>query len=454
MGHDQARVSGLYRGPRRSRSFRAARGHDIAAFRECADARLGTRYKNCDDPNGSDARTVQIAKVLKALERNNPLEYTCSYALNDGTSAKANYAPWGEHGVKTIDLADDWMESFSDWSWYRGVQPFNWRSSDILHEFMHTHNYKHPDSGCPADYKAGGIEPSAPYIIGDCVANVIEESATVCSVFGAPTGALSLVTHLKENTSGTQTCETVFDPGLRVALRTSGGQYLRAVNGGGTVVDAQATAQGPWETVYVIDMNGGPLWSGESVRIKTKNGHYLARSADGSLAAVMPANDQDGPTFIISRPGGGTAEFGPGDQVQLRSGASYVTAENGGGGAVSVNRREGREWETFTMVGTRRANVVRLVTEPGRKTVYVRPDGRLDAASVTTDEPSAFWVVDHNGGTLQSGDEVTFETLRSSKFVGVCQAGSESLTATAGHDAGLREIPDKKSRRRPHSAWR
>ena len=213
------------------------------AFRECADARLGTRYKNCDDPNGSDARTVQIAKVLKAIERNNPLEYTCSYALNYGSSAKANYAPWGEHGVKTIDLADDWMESFSDWSRSprRAVHGGRMLLDGSTHTPQATH--KHPDSGCPADYKAGGIEPSAPYIIGDCVANVIEESAAVCSIFGAPTGALSLVTHLKENTSGTQTCETVFDPGLRVALRTSGGQYLRAVNGGGTVIDAQATAR-------------------------------------------------------------------------------------------------------------------------------------------------------------------------------------------------------------------
>ena len=40
-------------------------------------------------------------------------------------------------------------------------------------------------------------------------------------------------------------------------------------------------------------------------------------------------------------------------------------------------------------------------------------------------------MVDHNGGALESGDTVSFETLRTSKFLTRCTPGSDLITASA-----------------------
>ncbi len=426
------------------------------AYAQCANRRLTANYRAClgQDPSADLPLDQQIAKIFQALNNHNNAKYTCSYSTASNLAASTAYQPWGGIGEKVTDLADDWMWSFGDWytDLYRlPGRPFNWRTSDLIHEFLHAHGYKHPDdnpdgrAACNAQFGSydGGTN-SAPYIMGICADNVLTESADHCDVFGAGPGAVNVVSSLAEFAGGRPvTCQTVYDPRHRAAFRTLSGNYLSAIDGGGGEVDAHAIGQGPWETVSVIPSRsaGATLRSGTYVRIKAEMGYFFG-VREGKLVAESTQNFDEAPEFQITKVGAaaGTA-IQRGDRVNLRQpGGSYVTAEYGGGGTVSVNRgpaAAAAEWETFIYEEPRRANVVRLIaSSTGHRlyvlgNAYILADGRDSFLPDDGEERSAFWIVDHNGGALMSGDTVSIETLRTSKFVTRCVPDSDRAGATA-----------------------
>ena len=224
------------------------------AYMQCANRRLSANYKACRgyDPAADEPRAQQISKIFQVLNNHNDLRYTCSYSTASNMAASSGYQEWGGYTAKLADLADDWMFGFSDWSWYRSPQPFNWRASDVIHEYLHGHGYQHPDdrpsgaAACTAQWGSyGGGDNSAPYIMGICADNIIAESqAAGCDVFGAGPGAVNVVSSLREFSGGRAvTCETVYDPRHRGAFRTMTGKYLSAIGGGGARVDAHGIGQ-------------------------------------------------------------------------------------------------------------------------------------------------------------------------------------------------------------------
>jgi len=140
----------------------------------------------------------------------------------------------------------------------------------------------------------------------------------------------------------------------RIHLRTAdAAHYLVAEDGGGGAVWADRRNPGLWETFTLVAADGGPALGGDRVSLRTSDARHFLRAADGGGAALNAAGEQAGPweTFVIES--GGSDGIVAGQQVTLRTPddpSQYVTAEEGGGGAVRVNRQAKGPWQTFTIV--------------------------------------------------------------------------------------------------------
>jgi FKBP-type peptidyl-prolyl cis-trans isomerase FkpA len=134
-----------------------------------------------------------------------------------------------------------------------------------------------------------------------------------------------------------------------ISIRTDAGNYLSVQDNGNNVVLANRTSIGDWETFRLLDLNAGALETGDVVRIETTSGWGFARTSTGTLsAAATPGQNFAEEQFVIEAIVGPIAN---GSQIALRtvSPILYVTAEGGGGGAVTVNRSSIGSWETFTL---------------------------------------------------------------------------------------------------------
>jgi hypothetical protein len=125
-------------------------------------------------------------------------------------------------------------------------------------------------------------------------------------------------------------------PIAAVTLRTSNGRHL-----------------GGWETLDLLDLNGGVLRDADLIALQTSNGLYLQadQGGGGTLLDVgfAPWAWETFTLVDLDRPGGVVQS---GDAIALRSSSGYyVSAELGGGGEVSVNRTTAGAWETFEIRG-------------------------------------------------------------------------------------------------------
>ena len=140
------------------------------------------------------------------------------------------------------------------------------------------------------------------------------------------------------------------------------GAFLTAPNGGGSDLFADKFGPGEWETFRVIDLNGGRLQNWDPVCLRTSNGHFVVAENGGGREAKAnrPAC---GPwevfRIVVLDGGAGFPTGGAGDissflgfagsvSVGLQaSDGHWLSAENGGGGAVSANRPGFGRWERF-----------------------------------------------------------------------------------------------------------
>lgn len=145
-------------------------------------------------------------------------------------------------------------------------------------------------------------------------------------------------------------------------LKTSGGYYVTAENNGGGGASTNRTAAGGWETLYVEDLNGGVLTSGDSIRVRTSTGWYASANANasgqnagGGTGSILRFNRNTAAaseTFTVAKAGGGAIVSG--NKVTFK-GANpyYVCAVNGGNkvgdGSLVVDRAAASTWETFTI---------------------------------------------------------------------------------------------------------
>jgi len=140
-------------------------------------------------------------------------------------------------------------------------------------------------------------------------------------------------------------------PIVNVSFRTTlKNGYLGATNGGGSTLVASATSVQAWETFSLIDINGAPLASGDSVYVRAGNGQYLqALNGGGSSLNAGSNNASTWETFkIVKQSGSGTINTGDVIGLQTSTGA-FVSAENGGGGNVFAYGGALGSWESFAI---------------------------------------------------------------------------------------------------------
>jgi FKBP-type peptidyl-prolyl cis-trans isomerase FkpA len=133
-----------------------------------------------------------------------------------------------------------------------------------------------------------------------------------------------------------------------IGLRAGSGQFLSVENNGNALVQANKSSMGPWETFRLLDVNGGALVSGDTVRIETTSGWGFAPTAGSLGAVVSPGQSIVEEQFVIEA----TGPIASGVAVTLRTVVTslYVGAEGGGGGAVVVRSTTIGPWETFTLI--------------------------------------------------------------------------------------------------------
>jgi len=125
--------------------------------------------------------------------------------------------------------------------------------------------------------------------------------------------------------------------------------FLRAPGGGGGAFDATGAATNYETQFQFIDTNGGTLYDGDTINIRTNRNYFVSAIGGGGGGTTANVGWNYGyETFTIVRLAG-YGPINPGDQVALRSyGGYYVCAEGGGGGAVNANRTSIGPCETFT----------------------------------------------------------------------------------------------------------
>lgn len=142
----------------------------------------------------------------------------------------------------------------------------------------------------------------------------------------------------------------------QVTLRTHGGQYVQANNGGGHWVSAMGTTQGDWEKLTLVDVNGGSLESGDPVHLKSTLIPRYFTALNGGGGEIWATAQSAGAyeTFTILR-AGGSGSIGDGAAIALRAAnGQYLQAFNGGGQQFWAEGGSIFSWTTLTLqfIGT------------------------------------------------------------------------------------------------------
>lgn len=258
---------------------------------------------------------------------------------------------------------------------YSGIDPFfadvptySWTVYVFTHEMGHLFGSRHTHAcvwngngtaidGCgPAagfsEGCNGPIPPGGGTVMSYCHINSV--GINFSQGFGPQPG--NVIRNAFNGASCLGTCGEPPVNGYTTAFQSSGGFFVVAENGGGSVVNANRTGIGPWETFTLIDQNGGNLESGDLVNIQTVGGFFVvAEGGGGGVVNADRTNAGTWETFRIERVGGG-GTIGSGDAIALQAfngwsggGGNYVVAEGGGGGVVNANRGGVGPWETFTI---------------------------------------------------------------------------------------------------------
>lgn len=251
---------------------------------------------------------------------------------------------------------------------FENVPTYSWTVSVFTHEMGHLFGSRHTHAcvwngngtaidGCgpQAGFSEGcngPIPPGGGTIMSYCHLNSVGINFSLG--FGPQPGNV-----IRNAFNGASCLGTCGDPGngtYTTAFQTIFGYFVVAEGGGGSVVNANRGAVGPWETFTVIDLNGGALESGDLINIQSVGGYFVV--AEGGGGDVVNANRtqaQTWETFRIEKIGGGGV-INSGDSISLQAyngwnccGGNYVVAEGGGGSVVNANRGAVGPWETFTI---------------------------------------------------------------------------------------------------------
>jgi hypothetical protein len=110
------------------------------------------------------------------------------------------------------------------------------------------------------------------------------------------------------------------------------GYFVAAENNGGGALNANRTVQGPWESFYMHDQNGGTLNDGDTVTIRTTSGWYWSATNGGG--STLYANQTAAITWevftIQKRNGTGMIQDGDTYALKTYDGTHYVNGVYGG----------------------------------------------------------------------------------------------------------------------------
>lgn len=205
------------------------------AFAECIDAafRTGTDgfgpYRACDgEPFATSNIDTQISRAIDMARSPNDLSIRCSGG--GGNASTGQNDGWGHSNDEGFSWGG-WFSSvfnqlslpvcapgqtsgcrFAAYPW-----PYSQAAGITWHEAAHTHGYSHgANSQAPAITACGYAgDPTwhfqvntAPYIIGNCISQVLDDSGSACgNIDSCPGDALRIV-----DEHGGSTCSCVEDP--------------------------------------------------------------------------------------------------------------------------------------------------------------------------------------------------------------------------------------------------
>lgn len=118
----------------------------------------------------------------------------------------------------------------------------------------------------------------------------------------------------------------------RYALRASSGHYVSPDAGGGYAIRAGAPHIKEWESLTIIDKNGGSLTSGDTVFVMTwRANFFMAYDGGGQYMDATAIHKLAWETFTVYKTSG-TGSIGVGNEIALRAGSGhYIYPQNGGG---------------------------------------------------------------------------------------------------------------------------
>ena len=139
-----------------------------------------------------------------------------------------------------------------------------------------------------------------------------------------------------------------------MTAQTQRGFFLQADRGGGGSVTAKPTQAGTWETFSLLAADPGAtaIQNGSSVGLRAQNGMFVSadQGGGGAVNASRPWL-QSWETFVLEKAGGSSGNgLASGDSVHLRTvNGHYLCAEGDGGGEVNATRTNAASWETFKL---------------------------------------------------------------------------------------------------------
>jgi hypothetical protein len=229
-------------------AFASCMSQRMAGSYQLAGRTSGPYLKCIGDPWYSSPLATQIEKATAAARSWNDVGMMCT---GGGGKASSWLGTYGHTGMETFDWGT-WLTTVN--TWYEPTNP--WPASEaagiVSHEASHTHGYTHGDNDQEKAKIACGYSThptwhfqvnTLPYIIGQCVEDVLARSGTDCggNLETCPVGYTKVVDRIGSTGAGgapgpAPTCSCVLDPGMPGFMIRSDRNSSLYVNawGGGT----------------------------------------------------------------------------------------------------------------------------------------------------------------------------------------------------------------------------
>jgi len=163
------------------------------AFRECVTDRMTQQYIPCNgDPFATSSLSVQIDRALESTRMLNDVHITCTGGSGNASAYIGTYGHDEDEAFSWSSWLSAVLEGPSfpicgpgeqpDWG-PNTCRPAGWPWSQVAgiawHEVSHTHGYTHDYCGIN-DPNWNYQSDTVPYIVGNCLAKVINDSAVAC----------------------------------------------------------------------------------------------------------------------------------------------------------------------------------------------------------------------------------------------------------------------------------